>query len=195
MMKEEYIDAHTQKDYDILRQVVSEIAPDYTDAFETIMNGHGMYIGNMMICDHKIFEAYCEFLFSILFEVEKRVDLTGYNDYQKRIFGFMAERLLTIWLTKHAEYKVRPCKIGLLGDKAEKVELMQAVNRYLSEKNADEALRYYDQLMKDRPDVARDMIGIDMEVVMTGHILRIDRMEWEAQKLSALIACDYEKLV
>lgn len=192
-MKEEYIDAHTQKDYDILRQVVSEIAPDYMDAFETIMNGHGMYIGNMMICDHKIFEEYCGFLFSILFEVEKRVDLTGYNDYQKRIFGFMAERLLTIWLTKHTEYKVRPCKIGLVGDKAEKVELMQTVNHYLSEKNADEALKYYDQLMKERPDVAEDMVGVDMEVIMTGHILRIDRMEREEQKLPALIACDYEK--
>lgn len=192
-MKEEYIEAHTQKDYDILEQVVAEVAPDYREAFETVMQGHGMYIGNMMICNHKIFEQYCAFLFPVLFEAEKRVDLTGYNDYQKRIFGFMAERLLTVWLTKHREYRVQPCKIGLWGEKAEKKELFSVISSYLKEGKAKEALAYYDRRMEERPDIAKNMTGADMEVIMAGHILRIDQRERKEQKLPALLACPYEQ--
>jgi hypothetical protein len=38
--------------------------------------------------------------FDVLFEFERRIDLNNYTDYQKRILGFMAERLLTVWFMK-----------------------------------------------------------------------------------------------
>lgn len=36
---------------------------------------------NIFVMKKKIFEEYCEFIFPILFELEKQVDLTGYDNY------------------------------------------------------------------------------------------------------------------
>ena len=38
--------------------------------------------------------------FHFLIEAAEEIDVDGYGDYDKRIMGFMAERLLTTWLLK-----------------------------------------------------------------------------------------------
>lgn len=91
--------AHPCVDFDILRGVVSEKYPDYVKSFEDVLtysNRNSVY--NMFIMPINIFEQYCTWLFNILYEVEKRVHLDSYDLYQKRIFGFMAERLLLVYL-------------------------------------------------------------------------------------------------
>ena len=52
----------------------------------------------MFVMKKKIFEEYCEFIFPMLFELEKTVDLTGYDNYQKRQLSFLAERLTSLFL-------------------------------------------------------------------------------------------------
>lgn len=37
-------------------------------------------------------------MFDILFELEKRVDITGWDTYESRIYGFVSELLLDVWL-------------------------------------------------------------------------------------------------
>ena len=37
----------------------------------------------------------------ILFEIEKRVDITGWDNYESRIYGFVSELLLDVWLEKN----------------------------------------------------------------------------------------------
>lgn len=186
-MRQEYEDSHEKKDLDILIDVVGELAPDYLDTFNKILEGYGMYIGNMMICRWEIFDAYCSFLFPILFEVEKRVDFTDYNDYQKRIFGFMAERLLTVWVKKHTEYRVSEKKIGITGDKSEKTELFATVQDYLDNERDGEALEFCLERTEKRPDLVEDMTGVDMEVLMLINVLKIaarekrDLKNWQSE--------------
>ena len=59
----------------------------------------------MMICRKDLWNQYCEWLFPILFELEKEIDILQYNGYQQRVFGFLAERLLNIWV-RHQKLKV-----------------------------------------------------------------------------------------
>ena len=46
----------------------------------------------------KYFDEYCSWLFSILFEVEKKLNISNYSPNDARVFGFLGERLLDVWL-------------------------------------------------------------------------------------------------
>lgn len=57
---------------------------------------------NMFIMKKALADEYCEWLFDILFDLEKRLDITGYIEKERRVFGFIAERLLDVWIdAKH----------------------------------------------------------------------------------------------
>ena len=64
---------------------------------------------NMFVMKKKIFEEYCEFIFPILFELEKQVDFTGYDNYQKRQLAFLSERMTSLFLfvKKQQGYKFK----------------------------------------------------------------------------------------
>ena len=51
------------------------------------------------------FEKYCEWLFSVLSEVEPLVSYQSYNLTQRRVFAFMAELLLSMYVMKN---KMKP---------------------------------------------------------------------------------------
>lgn len=75
------------------------------------MEGNTLYLFNMMILNKHTFDNYCAWLFDILFELEKKVSLEGYSDYQKRIYGFLSERLLNVWILHN---NLKCCPIGVI---------------------------------------------------------------------------------
>ena len=96
------------KDLEQVREIIKEKYPaKYSEAFNKVMKCNAISQYNMMITKKDIYNRYCEWLFDVLFEVEKTVDLTEYNDYQKRIYGFIAERLLNVWILANNELKVK----------------------------------------------------------------------------------------
>lgn len=98
---------HIKKDYDECRKIIAEKYPDYVEAFEQFSKSRFLYICNMFIARKEIFDEYYKWLFDILFELEKRTDISNYDDYNKRLFGFMSERLFNVWLLKHKELKIQ----------------------------------------------------------------------------------------
>ncbi|BEG98794.1 DUF4422 domain-containing protein [Bacteroides sedimenti] len=92
---------HIVDDWNILKDVIKEITPDYFPAFvKTMDNCNSLSNYNMFITSWKHFDGYSEWLFKILFEVEKRVKLSLYPN-QARIFGYMSERLINVYCEKH----------------------------------------------------------------------------------------------
>ena len=61
---------------------------------------------NMFVMSQEKLCAYCNWLFGILFELEARLDISGYSPYDARVFGFVAERLLDVWIETNG-YKYR----------------------------------------------------------------------------------------
>lgn len=100
-IRSHYAHAHKLKDLEETEKIIQEKYPDYTDAFNKVMDGKELHLFNMFIMKKKDFDQYCQWLFDILFELEKRVDISDYDSYQKRIFGFLSERLFNVWLEKN----------------------------------------------------------------------------------------------
>ena len=98
-----YAKRHYGGDLDLCRTVISEKYPAYLPAFDYAMETILVSVGNMWITKKSIFDRYCGWLFDILFEVEKRLHPEKYDDYQKRVMGFLAERLFRVWLLMQPE--------------------------------------------------------------------------------------------
>ncbi len=96
-----YYHAHHREGLDGTEMIIGERCPEYLPAFQTVMERTWAHLFNMFVMRRDLYSAYCEWLFGILFELEKRIDISGYSPYEARIFGFVSERLLDVWLEKN----------------------------------------------------------------------------------------------
>ena len=93
-----YIKDHFKKDLDIVIDLIKEKSPEiYPFAMKSLYSKEAFF-GNMLIMKSSYFHKYCEWLFEILFEAEKIIDISQYDTYQKRIWGFLAERLANCYV-------------------------------------------------------------------------------------------------
>lgn len=101
-IKHNYINSiyHHERDLDATRDVVKRLYPDYIPYFDRAMNATTGYFTNMFILKRELFEDYSRWLFSILFELEKLIDISSYDIQEKRVFGYLSERLFNVWLLK-----------------------------------------------------------------------------------------------
>lgn len=96
--------------WDMCKRITLEKYPTYEEDYNWFENQNKGYCYNMFISKKEILDGYCEWLFDILFQLEKFVDLNKYDDYNKRMFGFLAERLINIWV-HHNHLKVKEMPI------------------------------------------------------------------------------------
>lgn len=93
-----YKNAHFIKDLNEVEKIIIEKYPTYHSNFDQVMNQSKLHLYNMFVMSKDNFNEYADWLFDILFELEKRIDISGYDDYQKRIYGFLSERLFNVWI-------------------------------------------------------------------------------------------------
>ena len=98
---QQYSEYHIAKDWEMLRQIIKERSPQYIPAFEKTMDHSNISVGyNMFITHWEHFNDYSEWLFDILFEVERRVPPID-DPIQSRIYGYMSERLINVFCEHH----------------------------------------------------------------------------------------------
>ena len=83
---------------DITGEIIKEKYPEYSGEFEKLHNRTSAHMFNMMIMKKEILNRYCEWLFDILFELEKRTDVSKYDSFHARFFGRVSELLLDVWI-------------------------------------------------------------------------------------------------
>ena len=96
----------TPETFSKLEAVVAALSPDSMDDFRAFFAGNRASQYNMLFCRRQLFDDYCAWLFPILFKLEEQVDLTDANIYQKRLYGFLSERLMNVWM-RHNELRVQ----------------------------------------------------------------------------------------
>lgn len=109
---EHFCSYHFESDLDTMRRIVAERCPAYLPAFDRVMAGKQLHLFNMFFASKALCDAYCEWLFPLLFEAEKRIDISGYDKQQTRLFGFLSERLFNVWVLAHSELKVKYLSVG-----------------------------------------------------------------------------------
>ncbi len=95
---DQYVHAHHAEDLDTTRQILQERYPNYLPIYDDYMKRTIGHRFNMFIMKKEIFDAYCSWLFEILFELEKRLDISDYSKNDARVFGFVSERLIDVWI-------------------------------------------------------------------------------------------------
>lgn len=91
---------HHGKDLELAEAIVRELYPEYAGAMERYFSGTAHYFGNICIMSRRVFRDYCSWLFSILEEFDRRADVSGYGPQERRVDGYLAERLLGVYVTR-----------------------------------------------------------------------------------------------
>ena len=90
MVKERYFQA--------LRECVANRCPEYLKAFDEYFARNTGHYMNMMVARREVFDAYCAWLFDILFALERQIAEAWPEDDPKRLYGYLAERLLNVYI-------------------------------------------------------------------------------------------------
>lgn len=130
---EHYKNNHYIADLDECRNIIGEIYPEYLDSFDKIMKQTSCSMFNIFIMKKEHVNKYSEWLFNILFECEKRINIENRSDYQKRVFGFLSERLFNVWLDRQ-NFKTYYAKVYLDIDKPWRIKLKKLIKFILRRK-------------------------------------------------------------
>ena len=129
-IRHQYSRSVSVQDLDIIEKIIQEKYPEYSLSYiMNIKNGNVLYATNMFIMKVEDFYKYCNWLFSILFEFDRRNNINSNQDifnminnrqttyyetsveYQSRVHGFLAERLFTLYvLHNYADSKIYKMK-------------------------------------------------------------------------------------
>ncbi len=171
-----YEEAHNIKDLFAVGDSIAKLYPDYKKDFDEALAMDAVYSANLMVARRKDYDAYCAWLFDVLSDAAEKVDVTGYDLYHARVFGFLSEGLLTVW-ARHHQMKVYEARIGYTDEKAETKELRLAVGTLLQQGQFEQAETMFNEIMTLRPDISLPMSDIRKEIPVIQQILYIGNQE------------------
>lgn len=105
-----YLHAHEHEPFNVMRKVIQEDYPEYADALETAMKRTWAHMFNMFIMKKQPLDEYLTWMFDVLHKVEAQIDISNYSTYEQRVYGFLSELLLDVWMIKHSQYKTHDVK-------------------------------------------------------------------------------------
>ncbi|MBQ6787305.1 MAG: DUF4422 domain-containing protein [Lachnospiraceae bacterium] len=170
---------HRVETLDETGRIIQELYPEYYDAFLDLVHKNKTYFGNIMVAKKSLFDEYAEWLFTIFFELQKRIDLTFEDDYHKRVFGFISEFLLYVWVTVRG-LKACECRVAIIGEKMETREIKDKMAEYFACKDVIGAKEYFAQFLKIRPDVLMEASDITGECKLCLQAVSTANLELES---------------
>lgn len=94
---EQYKNVHHEFDINVMIGLLQKYFNK--DEILNFMNQTELYAPcNMFIMKKELFFNYCNFIFPILFKLEKMIKLDTSNKYQFRALAFLSERLTSFWM-------------------------------------------------------------------------------------------------
>lgn len=103
--------------YDLFIKTIIEKAPEYSDVLDEFQSGTIQHCYNMFIMKNYLFKRYNEFLFPILFELERKIDSSMFGVNGTRFLGYFSELLMTIFvlkLKKERKHKINYLNVSFI---------------------------------------------------------------------------------
>jgi hypothetical protein len=91
------------------------LCSEYLIDFDVVMKRTSGHLFNMMIMRRDRYDEYCGWLFPILSQLEKQVDVSQMSAFDARLFGRVSELLLDVWL-RHNKIKYKEVPMMQIGD-------------------------------------------------------------------------------
>uniref|UniRef100_UPI003AB682C3 DUF4422 domain-containing protein n=1 Tax=Phocaeicola sp. TaxID=2773926 RepID=UPI003AB682C3 len=110
-----YVHTHDITHLEKTKNIIAKSYPEYLPAFEKVMKRTWGHMFNMFIMKKSLADKYCTWLFNILFQLEKEVDLSTLPAFDARLFGRVSELLLDVWIEKN-QYSYKEIKMIQLGN-------------------------------------------------------------------------------
>ena len=102
-----YKHTHYIEQLDETREIIAKLYPDYIDSFDQVVKRTYGYMFNMMIMQKDQLDAYCRWLFGILFELKDRMEsdekMQDLSVFQSRFYGRISEIIFNVWLERQLE--------------------------------------------------------------------------------------------
>lgn len=98
---EYYKKKHFISDMDRVLAIIQEKYPQmYECACDVVKNTKDVHLYNMFISSKEFLNGYASWLFDILFTLENEIakDVLERDSYQQRVYGFLSERLFTVYV-------------------------------------------------------------------------------------------------
>ncbi|MCA8883535.1 MAG: DUF4422 domain-containing protein [Rhodobacteraceae bacterium] len=137
-----YARDHHARDLDAAEAVIARDHPEYLPAFQQVMTATTLSYGNLMIMTAPHFQRYCAWLFDILEQLDAQGGREDYDAYQRRVWGFLSERLLNVY-ARHAA--------DTLGARVGYLPLAKGLPPQLDLDGAEISRRATQELAKARP--------------------------------------------
>jgi hypothetical protein len=98
-IEQQYRINHNTDDWSIYEKVIKHFFPELKDAFDEVAKSDKIHCCNMFVMSRRFFLEYSEILFAVMGVLEQRICLKNKTKFQKRVFGFLAERFLHLYVT------------------------------------------------------------------------------------------------
>lgn len=97
---ESYQKEYVGSDLELCLQIIRKHYPDMYDTALTLLSEQRLYPANIFIAKREIFDTYCQWLFTILFAVEQKIqqEVIQRPSNQQAVYPLLAELLLNIYV-------------------------------------------------------------------------------------------------
>lgn len=170
--------SHNHKQYylDETAKVIQELYPEDYPIYEKLVHEKHTYFGNMLIARKEVYDEYMEWMFHILQTLEERIVIEEEDSYHRRIFGFISEFLLLVWVVCRKK-KVYGCMVGMLGEKAETAEIKHKLGEFFAKGDYEGAKEFFLEARKKRPDILMEASDITGELHLCMQIIATAGLE------------------
>ena len=90
---------HHRADLELICRILRNTQPLFVPAMEEYLRSTRIYFGNLFVMKAGLFDGYCRWLFGLLAEFDRQKNTQGYSPQELRVDGYLAERLLGVYVT------------------------------------------------------------------------------------------------